>query len=70
MLRSRWVVVWWVSNEGSVVDRVGGGRSSSGGMCVATRWSLMYRSAWSSMSEFPYEDGGCPGPEVREYVES
>ena len=46
------------------------GRLSALSNNVATRWSLMYRSAWSSMSEFPYEDGGCPGPEAREYVES
>ena len=52
------------------VGGVGGRESSSWSKSVATRWSLMYRSAWSSMSEFQYDDGGCPGPEAREYVES
>ena len=71
MLRSRWVVVWYLSGDNAVVGRVGGGESSSLSRSVATRWSrILYRSAWSSISEFPCEDGGLPGPEAREYVES
>jgi hypothetical protein len=31
---------------------------------VATRCSRIYLSTWSSMSEFPREEDGCPGPEA------
>ena len=59
MLRSRCWVSWVWGRDVVVAEGVSEIR-------VATRCSLMYLSTWSSMSEFPRDEGGCPGPEAWE----
>jgi hypothetical protein len=60
MLRSRCWLTW---DWGRVVVVVAEGVSE---IRVATRCSRIYLSTWSSMSEFPRDEGGCPGSEACE----
>jgi hypothetical protein len=53
----------WVSWDWGRASVVGKGVSE---IRMATRCSRIYLSTWSSMSEFPRDEGGCPGPEAWE----